>query len=231
MDAAGTTWVGPRWSSTSRRSGMTPAKRLRQPAYRGVRTRPGARGPGGRGWLRRRATRCWSTSSGRTLKISNLDKVLYPRTGTTKGEVLNYYARVAPVLLPHLARPGGDPDPLAARHRRTCSSSRRTLPAGAPSLGAHGRRCRRPGSRGGRTATRLVFPVIDDLADLTCWPTWPPSSCTCTSGRSAATAGRSNPDRLVIDLDPGEPAGLHECCQVALLVRDKLAERGLAARR
>ena len=40
---------------------------------------------------------------GRTLKISNLDKVLYPETGTTKGEVLHYYAQVAPVLLPHLA--------------------------------------------------------------------------------------------------------------------------------
>ena len=39
---------------------------------------------------------------GRTLTISNLDKVLYPRTGTTKGEVLNYYAQVSPVLLPHL---------------------------------------------------------------------------------------------------------------------------------
>ena len=39
---------------------------------------------------------------GRTLKISNLGKVLYPRTGTTKGEVLSYYARIAPVLLPHL---------------------------------------------------------------------------------------------------------------------------------
>ena len=42
---------------------------------------------------------------GRTLTISNLHKVLYPRTGTTKGEVLNYYAQVAPVLLPHLAHP------------------------------------------------------------------------------------------------------------------------------
>ncbi|MEO5662257.1 MAG: ATP-dependent DNA ligase, partial [Nocardioides sp.] len=39
---------------------------------------------------------------GRTLKISNLDKVLYPRTGTTKGEVLNYYASISGVLLPHL---------------------------------------------------------------------------------------------------------------------------------
>jgi len=40
---------------------------------------------------------------GRTLRLSNLDKVLYPRTGTTKGEVLHYYAQVAPTLLPHLA--------------------------------------------------------------------------------------------------------------------------------
>src|SRR5204863_8048967 len=40
---------------------------------------------------------------GRTLKLSNLDKVLYPDSGTTKGEVLHYYAQVAPVLLPHLA--------------------------------------------------------------------------------------------------------------------------------
>ena len=39
---------------------------------------------------------------GRTLKISNLAKVLYPRTGTTKGEVLNYYAQIAPTMLPHL---------------------------------------------------------------------------------------------------------------------------------
>ena len=39
---------------------------------------------------------------GRTLRLTNLGKVLYPRTGTTKGEVLDYYARIAPVLLPHL---------------------------------------------------------------------------------------------------------------------------------
>ena len=55
---------------------------------------------------------------GRRLQVSNLDKVMYPATETTKGEVLHYYAQVAPVLLPHLARPAGDPDPLAARGRR-----------------------------------------------------------------------------------------------------------------
>ena len=55
---------------------------------------------------------------GQRLQVSNLDKVMYPATETTKGEVLHYYATVAPVLLPHLAGPPGDPDPVAARHRR-----------------------------------------------------------------------------------------------------------------
>ena len=45
---------------------------------------------------------------GRTLRITNLDKVLYPRTGTTKGEVLNYYAQISPTLLPHLRRSAAD---------------------------------------------------------------------------------------------------------------------------
>ena len=64
---------------------------------------------------------------GRTLKLSNLDKVLYPQTGTTKGEVLNYYAQVAPVLLPHVADRAvtGSAGPTAPRSRR---SSRRTRP-------------------------------------------------------------------------------------------------------
>ena len=53
-------------------------------------------------------------------------------------------------------------------------------------------------------------------------PTWPPSSSTSTSGRSTKKGKPRGADRLVIDLDPGERAGLHECCQVALLVRDKL---------
>ena len=55
---------------------------------------------------------------GRRLQVSNLDKVMYPATETTKGEVLHYYATIATVLLPHLAGPAGDPDPLAARHHR-----------------------------------------------------------------------------------------------------------------
>ena len=74
---------------------------------------------------------------GRTLKISNLDKVLYPRTGTTKGEVLNYYARIAPVLLPHLQGPRGHPDPLAARRRSASSFFEKNAPGRYAVVGAH----------------------------------------------------------------------------------------------
>ena len=56
--------------------------------------------------------------AGRKLKLTSLDKLLFPSTETTKGEVLNYYAQVADVLLPHLADRAADPRPLAARHRR-----------------------------------------------------------------------------------------------------------------
>ena len=105
---------------------------------------------------------------GRTLKLSNLDKVLYPRTGTTKGEVLNYYAQVAPVLLPHLAGPRGDPDPLAARRRDATASSRRTPRPVRRRWVRTADGARRPApAASSRHGDRLVFPIIDDLATLT----------------------------------------------------------------
>ena len=156
--------------------------------------------------------------------------MLYPRTGTTKGEVLNYYAQVAPVLLPLLARPPGDPGPLAARREGT-SFFEKNAPAGTPSW-VRTADVPTTGSRGRsrRTADTLVFPIIDDLATLT----WLANLAALELHVHQWTVGRNgqpaHADRLVIDLDPGEPAGLHECCQVALLVRDKLAERELDAR-
>jgi bifunctional non-homologous end joining protein LigD len=169
---------------------------------------------------------------GRTLRISNLDKVLYPRTGTTKGEVLNYYARVAPVLLPHLA------DRPVTRIRwphgvEGASFFEKNVPAGTPSwvrtatVPTTGSRAARSARDGG--GDTLVFPTIDDLATLT----WLVNLAALELHVHQWTVGRNgrprNADRLVVDLDPGEPAGLHECCTVALLVRDKLAERGLHA--
>ncbi len=165
---------------------------------------------------------------GRTLTISNLHKVLYPRTGTTKGEVLNYYAQVAPVLLPHLK------DRCVTRIRwphgvQDGSFFEKNAPAGTPSW-VHTAKVPTTGSRAQSTSDTLVFPIVDDLATLT----WLVNLAALELHVHQWTVGRNNQprnaDRLVIDLDPGEPAGLHECCQVALLVRDKLAERGLDAR-
>ena len=166
---------------------------------------------------------------GRTLKISNLDKVLYPRTGTTKGEVLSYYAQIAPTMLPHLA------DRAVTRIRwphgvQEGSFFEKNAPAGTPSW-VRTVRVPTTGSRGAsRHGDTLVFPVVDDLATLT----WLVNLAALELHVHQWTVGRNgrprNADRLVIDLDPGEPAGLHECCGVALLVRDKLAARDLLAK-
>jgi bifunctional non-homologous end joining protein LigD len=166
---------------------------------------------------------------GRTLTLSNLGKVLYPRTGTTKGEVLNYYARIAPVLLPHLAHravtrirwPHGVQD---------MSFFEKNVPNGTPSW-VHTVTVPTTGSRGpSRNGDTLTFPLVDDLATLT----WLVNLAALELHVHQWTVGRTgrpkHPDRLVIDLDPGEPAGLPECAQVALLVRAKLDERGLASR-
>jgi len=163
---------------------------------------------------------------GRTLTLTNLGKVLYPRTGTTKGEVLDYYARVAPVMLPHLAaRP-------VTRVRwphgvEQSSFFEKNAPAGTPSW-VHTARVPTTGSRGeSRHGDHLVFPVIDDLATLT----WLANLAALELHVHQWTVGGDgrprNPDRLVIDLDPGEGAGLHECAAVALLVRRALADRDL----
>jgi bifunctional non-homologous end joining protein LigD len=160
---------------------------------------------------------------GHVLRLRNLDKVLYPAEGTTKAQVLDYYARVAPVMLPHLAqRPVSRfrwPDGVAAG-----SFVEKELPRGTPEW------VRRvtvdsPGSTRGHE--KVTYPLVDSLAALT-WlvnlaalelhvPQW-------QVGPRGAVRG---PDRLVIDLDPGAPAGLPECAEVALLVRERLADDGL----
>ena len=163
---------------------------------------------------------------GRHLTLVNLEKVMYPRTGTTKGEVLNYYARIAPVMLPHLA------DRAVTRIRWPNGTSEQSffeknVPNGTPawvrtaSVPTTGSRTR-SGEEG-----ELIFPVIDSLATLT----WLVNLAALELHVHQWTVTKSgkprNPNRLVIDLDPGEPAGLGECAQVALLVRDRLEQDGL----
>jgi bifunctional non-homologous end joining protein LigD len=166
---------------------------------------------------------------GHALSLSNLDKVLYPRTGTTKGEVLNYYAQVAPVMLPLLQDrpvtrvrwPNGVERDRFFEKNAPAGTPRWVRTADVPTTGSRGE---------SRHGDRLVFPIIDDLATLT----WAANLAALELHVHQWTVDKKGKvrgaDRLVIDLDPGEGAGLHECCQVALLVRDKLSERKLDAR-
>jgi bifunctional non-homologous end joining protein LigD len=162
---------------------------------------------------------------GHQFKLKRLDKVLYPEAGTTKAQVLDYYARIAPVLLPQLAdRPvtrirwpdGVDSTPFFEKN----------IPSYAP---AWLRRVTLPTPGSSRNRETLVFPLLSQTADLI-WmanlaalelhvPQW-------TVGPRGAVR---NPSRLVIDLDPGPPAGLAECAEAAHAIRDRLAEDGLTA--
>jgi bifunctional non-homologous end joining protein LigD len=165
---------------------------------------------------------------GRTLTISNLDKVLYPDTGTTKAEVLQYYARVAPTLLPHLK------DRAVTRIRwphGTADKSffEKNAPAGAPPW-LRTAEVPTTGSRGeSRHGDRILFPVVESVADLTYLGNLAALELHVHQWRVDDEGQPVNPDRMVIDLDPGHPAGLHECARVALLVRERLAALGLPA--
>ncbi|MGH8825748.1 MAG: non-homologous end-joining DNA ligase [Jiangellaceae bacterium] len=161
---------------------------------------------------------------GRRLGLSNLDKVLYPEQSTTKGEVIDYYTRIAPVLLPHLTdRPLTRkrwPDGVMAG-----SFFEKNAPRGTPDW-VRTVELASPGStRGTDTVTYVVcdeLPTLVWLANLAVLemhvPQW----------RVDGDKSR-NPDRLVLDLDPGAPATIIECCQVALVLAEELAEEGLLA--
>ncbi|MCW2780138.1 MAG: ATP-dependent ligase [Marmoricola sp.] len=163
---------------------------------------------------------------GRALTIVNLEKVMYPRTGTTKGEVLDYYARIAPVLLPHLA------DRAVTRIRWPHGTGDKSFfeknaPAGAPSW----LRVVTVPTTGSRTKSgeegELRFPIIDSLAALTYLVNLASLELHVHQWTVTRKGKTRNPNRLVIDLDPGDPAGLMECAQVALLVKERLAKDGL----
>ena len=162
---------------------------------------------------------------GRRLALSNLDKVLYPETGFTKGEVIDYYARIAPVLLPHLAaRPISFkrfPDGVEGE-----GFFAKNAPRGTPKW-VRTVRLPAPGSSMNRETVDYV--VIEDLPTLI-WaanlaalelhvPQW-------TVGPRGAVR---DADLLVLDLDPGAPATIVECARVAVMLRDLLEADGLSA--
>ncbi|HET7304200.1 MAG TPA: non-homologous end-joining DNA ligase [Segeticoccus sp.] len=160
---------------------------------------------------------------GRSLKLSNLDKVLFPATETTKGEVLHYYARIAPVLLPHLTRRPVTrirwPEGVSNQ-----SFFEKNLPSGAPAW-LPSVRLPAPGSRADRET--ITYPLVEDVATLTYLVNLASLELHVPQWQVDEDATPLPPNRLVIDLDPGSPAGLHECARVALLVRERLDGLGL----
>src|SRR4051812_16336101 len=165
---------------------------------------------------------------GRTLALSNLDKVLYPATATTKGEVLHYYAQIAPVLLPHLH--GRAVTRIRWPHGTAASSFfEKNAPAGMPSW-VRTVEVPSTGSRGpSRFGDRIRYPVVESLADLTYLANLASLELHVHQWQFDEEGQPLNPDRMVIDLDPGAPAGLEECARVALLVHERLNELGLSA--
>nr|WP_225911047.1 non-homologous end-joining DNA ligase [Dermacoccus sp. Tok2021] len=148
------------------------------------------------------------------MKLTNLDKLLYPATETTKGEVLHYYAAVAPRLLPQMA--GRPVTRVRFPHGvGDLNFFEKNVPGGAPSwLTAH-------------DIDGVRYPFVDSTAALTYFANLASLEFHTPQWRWE-NGERRAPDRLVLDLDPGAPAGLDECARVALVMKDLLDSLGWA---
>jgi bifunctional non-homologous end joining protein LigD len=154
---------------------------------------------------------------GRELKLTNLDKVLYPETGFSKGEVVDYYAKVAPAIVPHLKGravtlrrfPEGVDDSDAAFFEKRCPKHRpdwvQTTPVSAS------------------TGT-IDFCVCEDRPTLV----WMAQLAAIELHPSLSLAPEHDrPTVLAFDLDPGPPAEVLSCCKVALRLRELFAHFGV----
>ncbi|CAM3538928.1 non-homologous end-joining DNA ligase [Stackebrandtia soli] len=164
-----------------------------------------------------------TTVEGRQLSLSNLDKVMYPGDERTKRDVIDYYTKISGVLLPQLA------DRAITRIRYpdgvdNGSFYEKNAPRHTPDW-VRTARIATPGSSRGHD--HLDFVVAEDVPTLV-WLSNLAALELHAFGWKVTTENRE-PDRLVADLDPGEGAGWVDCVEVALLLRDRLAEDGLVA--
>ncbi len=161
---------------------------------------------------------------GHRLRLTNPDKVLYPETGTTKADVIAYYVEIAPFLLPHVA------DRVATRKRWVNGVGtqdapgdvffEKNLPDSAPEW------IRRVTIE--HKSRVSEYPVLTGVADLAWTAQVAALELHVPQWRVDAEGRALNPDRLVVDLDPGPGAGLPECVEVAKHARAILADVGLA---
>lgn len=149
--------------------------------------------------------------------MTNLDKVLYPQSGFTKGEVIDYYARIAPALLPHLRDRALTvvryPDGVEGKHFFEKNS-----PSHRPDW------VRTEPIYSGERAGTIDFCVADSLPTLV----WLAQLAALELHPSLSlVTALDRPTVLAFDLDPGAPATIVECCRVALLVRELFGRFGL----
>ena len=156
---------------------------------------------------------------GKRLEVSNLEKVLYPATGFTKGQVIDYYIRIAPVLLPHLRQ-----RPLTLKR----------YPEGVDGFFFYEKQCpaHRPGwiktTRAPRREkpTPIDYCVVDALPALV----WVANLADLELHTFLHQGPRlDRPTEVAFDLDPGPPAAIAECCRVALRLKEVLDAAGLEA--
>jgi bifunctional non-homologous end joining protein LigD len=154
---------------------------------------------------------------GRTLKLTNRTKVMYPRTGFTKGDLIDYYSQIAPVLLPHLAGrpltlkryPDGVEDEYF--YEKRCPAHRPAWVSTAPVESERGQ-------------GTIDYCLTEDLPTLI----WAANLAAIELHPSLSRAARmSTPTAIVFDLDPGAPAGLKACCRVALQTKEVFDAFGL----
>jgi bifunctional non-homologous end joining protein LigD len=152
---------------------------------------------------------------GRLLKLSNLDKVLYPEAGFTKGEVIDYYTRIAPVILPHLRD-----RPLTLLR----------YPNGVDAGFFYEKQCpkHRPDwveTAEVQSASKVInYCLANDVATLV----WLSNLASLEIHPLLARRHDvTRPTKVTFDLDPGPPAGIVECCRVALELRDLFDHFGL----
>jgi bifunctional non-homologous end joining protein LigD len=159
----------------------------------------------------------------RQLTLSNLDKVLYPGNGFTKGEVINYYSRIAPVLLPHLR----DRPVTFIRFPNGVGGQQffeKNVARGAPSWL---RTVLLPSSKSRGRGETIEYLLLDDLPAMV----WAANLAALELHVPQWTVGPGTtqrmPDRLVFDLDPGPGTTIVECCRVAERLYDVLVADGL----
>jgi bifunctional non-homologous end joining protein LigD len=157
---------------------------------------------------------------GRTLSLSNLDKVLYPQTGFTKAQVLDYYSRIAAVMVPHLA----DRPATFRRYPNGVEASsffEKNVPSHAPDWV---RSVRVASTKRDGSDDSVTHPVVEDRATLV----WAANLAALELHVPLWHVGRRRnlpapPDYLVFDLDPGPDTTIVECARVGLWIKQRLA--------